>query len=270
MFTELYKYLQRPALYERTSEKFWNDEHISKHMLASHLEPDTDRASRPFEFMDRSAEWMLSMLPAGASLLDIGCGPGLYTKRFAERGLRVTGIDFSRRSIDYAREHDAKSEYILQDYLTLDMEDAFDAVILISCDYGALIPDERANLLPRVNRALKPGGLFIFDVFTPLADKGRIESKTWELDWANGFMSPKPHIFLTAEYFYGDTAAGGRTVIIDEDGMRCYNLWNCYFTTKSLVEEAASAGFSVDSFYGDAAGKPYTEDSQMICAVLRK
>ena len=95
IFSVLNTLLTKPDLYERTIEKFWNDPHISKGLLKAHLDPDTEAASRRPEFIDRSVEWIVSMLPEGASLLDIGCGPGLYTKRLAERGLRVTGIDFS-------------------------------------------------------------------------------------------------------------------------------------------------------------------------------
>lgn len=162
IFSVLNTLLTKPDLYERTIEKFWNDPHISKGLLKAHLDPDTEAASRRPEFIDRSVEWIVSMLPEGASLLDIGCGPGLYTKRLAERGLRVTGIDFSERSITYAREHDKKSDYILMDYLQMDFENAFDIIILIYCDYGALIPEERTDLLQRVYRALKPGGRFLF------------------------------------------------------------------------------------------------------------
>ena len=43
-------------------------------------------------------------LKPGRRVLDVGCGPGLYTTRLAASGARVTGIDFSERSIACARE----------------------------------------------------------------------------------------------------------------------------------------------------------------------
>ncbi len=39
MFKNLSSLLKKPALYERTPEKFWNDPHISKGMLEAHLNP---------------------------------------------------------------------------------------------------------------------------------------------------------------------------------------------------------------------------------------
>ena len=138
--------IKRPALYERTSAKLWNDPHISGEMLKAHLDPNTDAASRRLEMIGRIVAWVTSLpLPENARLLDIGCGPGLYTSRFAAHGLRVVGMDFNPRSIAYAREHDPHSEYALQDFLTMDYENAFDIVTLIWCVYGELIPANAKN-----------------------------------------------------------------------------------------------------------------------------
>ena len=271
MFAELKEYLKRPSLYERTTEQFWTDSHISAQMLKSHLDPNTDGASRQHEFMDRSAEWIVSLpIPTNACLLDIGCGPGLYTKRFADRNLRVTGMDFSERSIKYAEEHEPKSKYILQDYLTLDFDSVFDIITLINCDYGALIPKEREIILPRIHRALKPGGLFLFDVFTPLLNRGKKDRNSWKVYPDGDFWSSKPHICLHADYYFDDVASGRRTVIIEEGKVRCFNLWDCYFTKQSLLDETSPIGFSELGFYSDVAGKPCSDDSTMLCAVLKK
>jgi len=140
MYKKLIDSINRPLLYERTEVKFWTDPYIATQMLEAHLNPNTDAASRKPDFICRCAAWMSSLLPKGASLLDIGCGPGLYTKRFAERGLRVTGLDFSENSIAYAREHDFESQYIIQDYLKMDFIESFDMITIIYYDYGALIP----------------------------------------------------------------------------------------------------------------------------------
>ncbi|MDR3119853.1 MAG: class I SAM-dependent methyltransferase [Clostridiales bacterium] len=235
------------------------------------MDPNTDAASRKPEFMDRSADWILTLpLPQGARLLDIGCGPGLYAKRFAERGLRVTGMDFSERSIAYAKERDPKSEYLLRDYLTLDFANAFDIVTLIYCDYGALIPEEREALLRRVYRALKPGGLFLFDVFTPEQYAGRGESASWFVCENGGFWSAKPHICLKAEYFYDKTAAASRYVVIEDVSARCYNVWDTCFTRQSLQSEVLPIGFAEEGLYGDVTGKPYTGDSRTMCVIFSK
>jgi len=271
MYKKIHPLLQKPALYERTSEKFWNDEHISKEMLKFHLDPDIDAASRKHEFIDCSVQWILSLLPNGARLLDIGCGPGLYTKRFAENGLVVTGLDISENSLHYAKEHDQKSEYVLMNYLEMDYHDTFDMITLIWCDYGALIPEERANLMKWVVRALKPGGLFLFDVFTPAFHKRLSENTSWELHEQGGFWSAKPHLCLNAEYVYNETANVSRTVVVDDEGkVHCYNIWNTSFTRESILDEAQPAGLITVGFYSDVAGKLYQNESETMCVLLQK
>ncbi len=83
---------------------FWNDPHISSQMLRFHLDPDIEAASRHPQTIDRAVVWLIDTLSLkqGDSVLDLGCGPGLYTSRLARAGLQVTGVDYSRRSIEYA------------------------------------------------------------------------------------------------------------------------------------------------------------------------
>jgi SAM-dependent methyltransferase len=78
----------------------------------------------------------------------------------------VIGVDFSKRSIAYAKSQDAKTEYICKNYLELDYNAIFDAAVLVYCDFAALTPDERGALTEKVYKALKLGGAFILDVFT--------------------------------------------------------------------------------------------------------
>jgi len=264
-------FMKRPALYERTDTLFWNDPYIATQMLKAHLDPDTDAASRRPEFIQRCAGWVASLpLPENARLLDIGCGPGLYTRRLAARGLQVTGMDFSGNSIAYAREHDPHSEYVLRDYLTMEYDGTFDIVTLIYCDYGALIPGGREELLRRVHRALKPGGLFIFDVNTPVYLAGKQEHRSMGFN-RSGFWSPKPHLCLETKYIYGDAmVCGQRYVIVDAGSVRRYNLWETCFTPQALLDEISPAGFSVEAFYGDMAGTPYDDGSETLCAVMKK
>jgi 2-polyprenyl-3-methyl-5-hydroxy-6-metoxy-1,4-benzoquinol methylase len=83
---------------------FWDDPHISKGMLEAHLNPAHDMASRRSQTIDRSVDSLVKTvnIPQAAYVLDLGCGPGLYAQRFARRGFHVTGVDYSRRSIEYA------------------------------------------------------------------------------------------------------------------------------------------------------------------------
>jgi 2-polyprenyl-3-methyl-5-hydroxy-6-metoxy-1,4-benzoquinol methylase len=56
----------------------------------------------------------------------------------------VTGIDFSSRSIAYAKEAAARERlnirYVNRNYMDFETEDRFDLVLMIMCDFCALGP----------------------------------------------------------------------------------------------------------------------------------
>ena len=84
---------------------------------------------------------------AGATLLDVGCGTGYFTRRFAQdAGLHVTGLDPNREWLDYARTHGGPNEtYIAGDALELPFPDAsFDFVVSITA--LCFIQDEQQAL----------------------------------------------------------------------------------------------------------------------------
>ena len=74
-------------------------------MLEYHLNESIDVASRNKSFIEKSVGWMTSYFDVdnNTEIADFGCGPGLYTSRLAERGANVTGLDFSKNSLDYAK-----------------------------------------------------------------------------------------------------------------------------------------------------------------------
>jgi len=82
----------------------------------------------------------------------------------------VTGIDFSKRSIDYARTVAVREQlsirYVNQDYLDFETEDRFDLVLMIMCDFCALSPTQRMGLAEKFRTMLKPNGAVLLDVYS--------------------------------------------------------------------------------------------------------
>jgi len=70
----------------------------------------------------------------GARILDVGCGTGWFTRRFASvRGLHVTGIDVDAAALDFARRHDHLASYLRADARRLPFADgSFDGVVSIT------------------------------------------------------------------------------------------------------------------------------------------
>lgn len=276
MFNELKKYTTKPKLYTPSTNKFWDDEHISKGMLEAHLNPNWDAATRKPEFLDKSVNWISKIAPTSQYkfLLDLGCGPGLYAERFNSAGYSVTGVDFSKRSIAYAKEqtllNKSNIEYHYQNYLTIDYIEQFDVITLIYCDYAALSITDRLILLRKVYQALKPNGKFIFDVFTPLMRKD--ESRSWQYYEEGGFWSEKPHICLESVYQYDDedNIELRQFIVQTEETINCYNIWDRFFTKEALLSEIQTAGFNAFEFYGDIAGKEFSDTGETICGVFTK
>ncbi len=73
-------------------------------------------------------------LPPGASVLDVGCGTGQFTRRLATAGYTATGIDPDLERIAYARRHSAGTEsYLTGDGTRLAFADKqFDAAIAVA------------------------------------------------------------------------------------------------------------------------------------------
>jgi SAM-dependent methyltransferase len=276
MFNELIKYAKKPEFYAQGTDVLWDDEHISKGMLEAHLNPNLDAASRNHKFIDDSVAWITQISPSSKyiKLLDLGCGPGLYAERFNEMGYDVTGIDFSKRSIDYAKQQSAlnnsKIDYIYQNYLTLDYAEQFDVITLIYTDYCVLSKADRLALLRLVYQALKPNGKFIFDVST--SSKNARESRSWSYHENGGFFSDKPHIHLSALYLYKDENETelAQHIVISSESVKTYNVWHNFFTKEKLLAEIQPLGFSDFELYGDVTGKEYVDNGEIICLVLTK
>lgn len=277
MLNKMFKYLRKPELYSESSSKFWDDEHISKGMLEAHLNPGLEAASRKHKFIDNSVEWITKVAPCEKykEVLDLGCGPGLYTHRLAEIGYLVTGIDFSKRSIEYAKqkakEKNLKIEYIYKNYMEIEYKDEFDLITLIYCDFAVLSNNQREILLQKIYCAMKSGGKFIFDVFTPNNYEGRTESNTWYSNEGSGFWKSETYLCIQAHYIYENNIRLDQYVIIDkEENVSVYRLWDHYYTKNTIVEELKKAGFEKIEIYSDVTGKELDEKSKTLCIVVEK
>jgi SAM-dependent methyltransferase len=108
---------------------------------------------------------LLHQLPDGASILDIGCGDGRLTRTMALAGFRVLGIDSSGAMLEYARERCPEARFEQADARSFEVTEHFDvAVSTFDALNHVMSPDDLAGVFRCVERALKPGGFFAFDV----------------------------------------------------------------------------------------------------------
>jgi SAM-dependent methyltransferase len=110
---------------------------------------------------DRYTALLLGRLPAGAEVLELGCGGGLPTTALLAERFAVTGVDLSHRQIELARHQVPHATFVHADMTTLAFPpESFDAVVAF---YSVIhVPrTEHRRLFTDVARWLKPGGLLI-------------------------------------------------------------------------------------------------------------
>ncbi|HLO61297.1 MAG TPA: class I SAM-dependent methyltransferase [Bacteroidales bacterium] len=242
------KLSNKPQLYEKGTAVMWTDPYISKQLLEMHLNPDNDAASRNHGKIENTVNWMLERTgKPGLKVLDMGCGPGLYTELFAQRGHSVTGVDFSENSIQYAieqaKEKKLNIKYFHMNYLDLDFDNQFDLIILIYLDFCVLLPDERDKVLRNIYRALKKGGFFICDVVNEKNIDKKTISPSWEIQ-ESGFWKNSPYIALTNGYHYPEAKVlANHHIVITEKTVDTYVFWSHYFEKHDLVQILESKGF---------------------------
>lgn len=268
---------QRPAPFALGTPEFWNDPHISSQMLAAHLDPNTSAASRKPAEIEQTVAWLISQLglQAGSAILDLGCGPGLYAAQLAQRGMRVTGVDFSRRSIDYAtqyaHEHDLAITYRYQNYLTLDEPPNYDVALLIYGDFCVLSPEQRAKLLQNIHRALRPGGRFVLDVSTRQHRQRYGQHTSWQA-LQSGFWRPGPHLVLTQGFDYPEQALYlDQYIVIENTGATAlYRNWYQDYSAERINQELSANGFRVQGLWNDLRGTPLSDEGEWIGVVAQR
>ncbi len=278
MFKELKEINSRPVPFQfYTADELWTDEHTSKQMLAYHLNDTVDASSRNKKFIECSVEWIVARFEVGrnTAIADFGCGPGLYTNRLAERGAVATGIDFSDRSLKYAKQsaadRDLKADYVLANYLDFETTRRFDLIIMIMCDFCVLSPEQRKKLLSRFNALLRPDGSVLLDVYSLNSFDQREESTSYELNQLNGFWSPEDYYcFVNTFKYEKEKVILDKYTIIEESRKRVvYNWLQCY-SRESLGREFGENGFKVETLYSDVAGKPFSSESKELAIVAKK
>lgn len=277
MFDQLEEINSRPKPFEfYTASDLWTDAHISKQMLSFHLDGENDVSSRRFSFIDRSVNWIISQfdLRAGKSVADFGCGPGLYTERLAKTNAAITGIDFSKNSIEYARNRaraeNLDIEYVHQNYLEFTPDHKYDLMIIIYFDFCALSPEQRKVLLNKFRSLLKPNGSILLDAYLIKAFRQKAESATYESSLSNGFWSPEKYYCFVNTFKYDDVKVTlDKYMIIEKNRTRRIFNWLQYYDQESLANEFAANGLRIERYLGNVAGDEFDRDGDEFAIIAK-
>ncbi|MBA7650694.1 Ubiquinone biosynthesis O-methyltransferase [subsurface metagenome] len=246
-------------------------------MLRFHLNEDIDVSSRKAEFINHSVEWIASdfNIVAGTKIADFGCGPGLYATRLAQMQADVTGIDFSKRSIQYAQEVATREglsiHYVNQNYLEFETDDRFGLILMIMCDFCALSPTQRKKMLSKFYTILESGGSVLLDVYSLTAFDQREETAMYEANLLNGFWSPNKYYgFVNTFKYESEKVVLDKYTIIEASRTRIVYNWLQYFSPEALEREFVECGFAVEKLYSDVVGSPFDSESEEFAVVAKK
>ncbi|MEN3929727.1 class I SAM-dependent methyltransferase [Microvirga sp. W0021] len=198
----------------------WNDPDFSHRMLENHLAQEHNWASRRKDIISQHTTWISSHLQPASHILDMGCGPGLYTHALAEAGHSCVGVDFSPASIEYAqtkaRNDGLNAEYILGDIRDYKSDKIFDCIIMTFGEFNVFTRQDAQGILKNCSDMLRDDGLFILEAHTYEAVEAiGAASATWQR-YQSGLFSTNPHLCLQENVWNSENASAlSRYFIID-------------------------------------------------------
>jgi ubiquinone/menaquinone biosynthesis C-methylase UbiE len=180
----------------------------------------------------RYTDLIVQRLPAGAVVLELGCGVGgAATRALAER-FSLTGVDLSSRCVELARKNVPNATFLHADMTALEIPPGrFDAVVAF---FSVIhVPrEEQPGLLAQVARWLRPGGLFIATMGAGSTENG------YEQDW------------LGAPMYWSHYDAATNRRLVEEAGLE----------TESATLEAADEDGAPVTFLWIVARKPALQE----------
>ncbi|MFQ6082878.1 MAG: class I SAM-dependent methyltransferase, partial [Candidatus Aminicenantia bacterium] len=228
----------------------WDDLEFSKRMLKEHLSQDHDSGSRRWEIILSQIDWLEKKLKLNPnhSILDLGCGPGLYCHELARRGYQVIGTDFAPASIKYAknvaRREKLSCRFILQDIRRMDFREEFDFVLFLYGEFNAFPQKEISDILKKIYCALTPKGKFVAEVQT-YESFTKENSTSWQSVDKSAFGYFEQ--ILLHEYFWDNQyqACINRYYIIDvnKNNVEEFTFCRQAYTLKQYQELLKKEGF---------------------------
>lgn len=250
----IYRRPERPIPWRNGGNLPWDDPAFSARMLREHLDESHGAASRQTAERAQQIEWLWSRLDlhAGAALLDVTCGPGLYAVAFAKRDVQVTGVDFGPASIDYAqrlarRENVAeRCTFLQQDVRQMDVDgETYDAALLIYGQLAVMTRDEAQDVLARTAAVLRPGGKLCVELLNP--QKVDRENGRWWYTDDTGLWGDAPYLHLGERFWIDEAATSVERFYIlhlETGEMDAITLCDQVYRPAEMVAMMQAAGFT--------------------------
>jgi cyclopropane fatty-acyl-phospholipid synthase-like methyltransferase len=226
----------------KTEKNIWEeffDTHAPDYMKNEFTKATRDEVEFILEELD---------LPAGSSILDVGCGTGRHAVELAKRGYIVTGVDISGGMLEEARKAanvaGVHLNLVKADAARMKFENKFDAALCLCEGAFALLGNDDdpyehdMQILGNIAAALNPGAPFILETLNGLQKARRFTND----DVRAGKFDPETLVeTFTMEL---DTAEGKRLFTLRERG----------YIASELITLMRLNGFEVQHVWGGTAG----------------
>jgi SAM-dependent methyltransferase len=200
-------------------------------------------------------------------ILDLACGFGRHANQLAALGHQVTGVDRSSGFLEFAQREaedlGVSITYLQRDMRRIDFKDEFERVLLLFTSFGYFEDDENLLVLKNIYRALKPGGLFVFDSHNRDLSAKKM-SQIWVTDKGQDLM-------IDRGSFDTDTGRWHNQRIVIRAGVRKDKPFSVRFYNPNEISQLLmQAGLEVERLYGGFDAQPLTSESQRMVIIAKK
>ena len=172
-------------------------------------------------YADDLAARLAARLKPGAQILEIAAGTGVVTRAMASAlpsTISIVATDLNQDMLNQASTHGTSRPVVWRqaDAMALPFDaGTFDAVV---CQFGVMFFPDKAAAYAEVRRVLKPGGVFMFNVWDRTEDNdfADIATKTVEKVFPEnppGFLKRTPYAYFDPAKIKLDLSNGGFTAV---------------------------------------------------------
>lgn len=126
---------------------------------------DAEKYSENFSFVHNYGNDVMALvnIENASTILDLGCGNGVLTNQFAEKGLSTIGIDSSEEMLEIARRNYPEIEFILSDATHFTLRKPVD-IVFSNAVFHWIDKSKQLDMMKCVYHALNVGGQFVFEM----------------------------------------------------------------------------------------------------------
>ncbi len=236
----------------------------SARMLKERLFQSNESGNRNIDLIQKHVDWIQKDILKDkiSKILDLCCGPGLYSNMLAKFGHRCKGIDFSPACIEYARitkiELMLDCEYIFGDIRNLDYGRDFDFAILLGGELNTKSKESASRILKNLNASLKEGAYLLLELFNfeRIEQLGHL-SPDWK-SYTEGIFASKPYLVLNDyEWIEDKNQSIVRNFVVQTDNALVEQFTTAYqaYTVREYEELFIKSGFSIVNRYSALANE---------------